>query len=245
MEAYAEYFMPSTSLVRTVKAGRYRTPFGIASASEHAYVGFLRPPLIRYGSYYGLSAGYLEHGATVVVGTPKVSGELSVGRSSDVGDAIRRPGTNVVGRIEATLGPLVVGASGIDTMPYLPSSFALGRMQFAGLDARWMWDGIQLRGEWIAGRPFKGTRTTGGYVDVFVHRPALGPVTILGRAERLDYYAISPFALYTHRYTAGARVRVWQQLSVSAALTHQAGQQTQQRRTVLDVGVSYSLRKDF
>jgi hypothetical protein len=29
------------------KAGRYRTPFGISSGSDHAYMGFQRAPLVR------------------------------------------------------------------------------------------------------------------------------------------------------------------------------------------------------
>ncbi|MFN7977322.1 MAG: hypothetical protein U0P30_04245 [Vicinamibacterales bacterium] len=49
VEAYAEWVRRGTGL-RAVRAGRYRTPFGISSASDHAYLGFLRPPLIRYGS---------------------------------------------------------------------------------------------------------------------------------------------------------------------------------------------------
>ena len=73
------------------KGGRYRTPFGIYAASDHAYIGFLRPPLIRYGEYYALSSGYLEHGVDVVVGAPRLSVELSVGAPGDVGEAIRRP----------------------------------------------------------------------------------------------------------------------------------------------------------
>ena len=32
----------------SVRAGRFRTPFGIYAASDHAYNGFLRAPLIRY-----------------------------------------------------------------------------------------------------------------------------------------------------------------------------------------------------
>lgn len=88
IEAYGEYLLPPGRFLRSLRGGRYRTPFGISSASEHAYVGFLRPPLIRYGEYYALSSGYLEHGVDVVVGVPQFSAELSVGRPADVGEAI-------------------------------------------------------------------------------------------------------------------------------------------------------------
>jgi hypothetical protein len=80
---------------------------------------------------------------------------------------------------------------------------------------------------------------------VIVHRPVMGPVTAFGRIERLAYDSIPPFDLYTHRYTGGARVRVWRTISVSAGLVHQAGQQTQARRTALDVGLTGSWRRNF
>ena len=44
----------------------------------------------------------------------------------------------------------------------------------------------------VDGRPFDGTTVRGGYADVFVHRPSMGPVTALARIERLDYGA-GPF----------------------------------------------------
>ena len=51
IETYGErLFMPGRSLVG-IRAGRYRTPFGISSRSDHAYSGFLRAPLIRYDDY--------------------------------------------------------------------------------------------------------------------------------------------------------------------------------------------------
>jgi hypothetical protein len=124
----------------------------------------------------------------------------------------------------------------------MPARFAHGRARFGGLDLRWMHAGVLLRGEWITGQPYDGTATRGGYADLVVHRPALGPVTLLARAERLAYDARAPFALYTHRYAVAARVRVWNGVSVSGGVTHQAGQVTQRRPTAVDVGVSYAVR---
>jgi hypothetical protein len=245
IEAYGEYFFAPRRWMRSLKAGRYRTPFGISAASDHAYIGFLRPPLIRYGEYYALSSGYLEHGLDVVVGVPRLSVELSVGAPGDVGDAIRRSGVDTVVRAEGAAGALIVGVSFIDTTPYLPATFATGRARFAGIDARWMGAGVQVRGEWLGGRPFDGTTTTGGYADVIVHRPVMGPVTALFRAERLAYTAPEPHALYSHRYAAGVRVRLWKGLGASIGASHQAGQLTQSRRTALDVGLTYAARRDF
>jgi len=245
IEAYGEYLSPAGAMLRSVRGGRYRTPFGIFAGSEHAYVGFLRPPLIRYGEYFALSNGYLEHGVDVVVGAPRLWAELSVGRPGDVGEAIRRPGVDSVVRVEGSVRSLIVGASFIDTTPYLPERFARGRARFGGLDARWMNHGVELRGEWLGGRPFDGTSTTGGYLDVLVHRPGMGPVTALARAERLDYSTVPQFALHTQRYQAGVRVRLWQGLAISLGASHQSGQLTQHRRTALDAGLSYSVRKTF
>jgi len=244
METYAEY-PRDRGWVRSVKAGRYRTPFGISSASDHAYIGFMRAPLIRYGEYYALSNTYLEHGADVVIGVPRFTVEASLSKPADVGEAIRRDGVTGVFRAQAAVGSFVIGSSYIDTTPYLPDTFATGRSRFGGVDVRWMSGGVMLRGEWIGGRPFDGTSTTGGYADVIVHRPAMGPVTAFGRIERLAYDSIPPFDLYTHRYTGGARVRVWRTISVSAGLVHQAGQQTQAKRTALDVGITGSWRRNF
>lgn len=245
IEAYAEYTRPDGRGLRAVKAGRYRTPFGIAAAGDHAYVGFLRPPLIRYGGYYALSNGYLEHGAAVAVGVPTASLEASLGTPADVGPARRRGRLSAAARAEMAGGGWVIGASYLDTMPDMPARFAHGRARFGGLDLRWMHGGVLLRGEWIGGRPFDGVATRGGYVDLIVHRRGLGPVTLLGRAERLGYDAPAPRALHTHRYTAAARLRVWRGLAVAAGVTHQAGQRTQRRPTALDVGMTYAVRRTF
>ncbi|MEZ5288247.1 MAG: hypothetical protein R2712_26295 [Vicinamibacterales bacterium] len=245
MDAYAEFLASGRRGLRAVKAGRYRTPFGISNASDHAYMGFLRPPLVRYGGYYALSSGYLEHGVDIVVGAPRLSVEASLGVPGDVGEAVRRAGVSTAFRAQAAAGALIVGASYVDTTPYLPSSFAIGRARFAGADARWMAGGWQLRGEWLAGQPFAGTTTTGGYVDAIVHRPSMGPVTAFARAERLDYDARPPHALASHRYLAGARVRVWQTVAVSAGVVHQAGQLTQRRRTAVEIGLTGVWRRGF
>jgi hypothetical protein len=243
-ETYAEYLRDGGWL-RAVKGGRYRTPFGISSASDHAYIGFMRAPLVRYGEYFALSNTYLEHGAEVVVGKPRFTVEASLSAPADVGDAIRRDGVTGVIRAQAAAGPWIIGSSYIDTTPYLPESFALGRARFGGVDVRWMSGGVMVRGEWVGGRPFDGTRTNGGYADLIVHRPAMGPVTAFGRSERLAYQAIAPFDLYTHRYTAGARVRLWRTIAASFGAVHQAGELTQAKRTALDVGITGTWRRDF
>src|SRR5438128_12238174 len=70
IEAYAERTFRPRHALAGVRLGRYRMPFGISNASEHAYSGFLRAPLVRYDGYFALSNNFLEHGADVIVGVP-------------------------------------------------------------------------------------------------------------------------------------------------------------------------------
>ena len=92
IETYGErIFTPRKGLVG-IRAGRYRTPFGIAGRGDHAYSGFLRSPLIRYDDNFALSSTFLEHGADMIVGVPQLYVEASVGVPADVGDVRRRSG---------------------------------------------------------------------------------------------------------------------------------------------------------
>jgi hypothetical protein len=244
IEAYGERtFQPQGGIVG-IRFGRYRTPFGISSSSDHAYVGFLRSPLIRYDGYFALSNNFLEHGADVIVGTPRLSLEASLGAPADVGTANRRAGLDTVLRGQAAVGSVIVGVSHILTRPYQPLTFARGRAAFTGVDVRWMRDGVQARGEWIAGRPFDGTTTTGGYADLIIHRPRMGPVTAVARVDRLAYDAVPPFALFAERYTAGARIRVLDRLAVQVELLHQSRALPQRRATAIDLGLTYSVRRN-
>ena len=70
----------------------------------------------------------------------------------------------------------------------------------------------------MTGRPFDGTHTDGGYVDLLVHRPAMGPVTALLRVERLAYDAVPPFAFTSSRITTGARIRLLDTLALSVGV---------------------------
>ena len=244
IEAYGErVFTPRRALVAT-RAGRYRTPFGIYSGSDHGYIGFLRPPLIRYDDYWGLSNNFLEEGVDVVVGTPRLSIEASFGAPADVGSAVRRSGLDTVVRGQAAFGAFIVGVSHINARPYMPERYAPGHLSFTGVDARWMRNGIQVRGEWIWGQPFTGTTTNGGYADLIVHRPRMGPVTAVLRAERLSYDAIAPFAMYAQRYTAGARVRLLNQLAATVELVRQTQALSSDTPLAVDVGFTLSLRHD-
>jgi hypothetical protein len=244
IEAYAERtFLPGPFLVG-IRGGRYRTPFGISSGSDHAYNGFLRAPLIRYDDYYALSNNFLEHGGDVIVGVPRLTLEVSAGVPADVGSASRRQGLDTVVHGQGALGALIVGMSYIRTRPYQDEFFAKGRAVFTGLDVRFMRGGVQARGEWISGRPFDGTTTTGGYADLIVHRPSMGPITAVMRAEHLAYEAPAPFQLYGTRYTGGARIRLLGRLTAVVDVIHQSHDLPQRRATSVDVGLTYSVRSN-
>jgi hypothetical protein len=234
-------FQPRGMLVG-IRAGRFRTPFGISSGSDHAYAGFLRAPLVRYDGYFALSNAFLEHGADLVVGIPQLTVEGAVGIPADVGKSSRESDVDTIVRVQSSAGPFIVGVSRIRTSPYQVGRFVQGRTEFTGLDLRWMQWGVQLRGEWLTGRPFTGTTTTGWYADAIVHRVAMGPVTAVGRVERLDYEVRHPFDLHTRRETIGARVRVVEGLSAQVNVLHQAGQLAGDKPQAFDVGVTYSLR---
>jgi hypothetical protein len=241
MEAYVEkMFRPAAGLVG-VKAGRYRTPFGISSRSDYAYNGFLRAPLIRYGGNFALSNEFLEAGADVLVGRPRFNVESSLGVPSDANDATRRSGLDAVVRAQAYAGSFILGASYLHTQPNDPNSFATGAMVFRGVDGRWMRDGILVRGEWIDGRPFDAVSTHGGYLDASVHRVGMGPVTVVGRAERLDYDA-GPFSKFVRRYTAGTRVRLTRMLAAEVDVIGQPVGLGNGRRAALDAGLTCSFR---
>jgi hypothetical protein len=244
MEAYAEWVVSSGGRVLGLKGGRYRMPFGISSGSDHGYTGFLRAPLIRYDGYFAISNNFLEHGVTVVAGAPRLTVEGSLGAPADVGAAERRSGVDAVVRVQHHTGSFIVGASFVRTSPYQNPRFARGRAIFGGVDARWMRGGLQLRGEWLGGRPFDGTTTTGGYVDVILHRVGMGPVTALARLERLAYEATPPFDLYATRQTVGARVRLVHGLAVQANVVAQTGRIARTASTALDLGIVYSVRQD-
>jgi hypothetical protein len=242
IEAYGERMFRPLGKIVDLRAGRFRPPFGISSASDQAYVGFLRAPLIRYDDNFALSNNFLEQGAAVVVGVPQLTLETSVGTPGDVGDAARQPGLDTVVRAQSSAGPFIVGLSHIRSLPDQAGSLVHGRMAFTGLDLRWMRDGVQLRGEWITGQPFDGTTTTGWYADAIVHRVAMGPVTAVARIEQLDYDTRPPFDLHRRRQTLGARLRIREGLSAEVNVLHQTGQPVEYGRAAVDIGVTYSVR---
>lgn len=225
MELYAEKTLVRGPGLLGTRVGRYRTPFGIYGRSDHAYTGFVRAPMIRYGDYWALSNNYLETGASLIAGTTWLSAEGSVGIATDEDEYSRPGGANTVVRLQSARGSWIAGASYIRTRPSAAWGFARGRAHFTGLDGRWMRGGVQARGEWVVGRPFDGATTRGGYIDVLVHRPAMGPVTAVSRIERLDYLA-GPFSRFPRRYTAGAKLRAASWLVAQVNVVHQPRDRT-------------------
>jgi hypothetical protein len=240
-EAFAErMFRPGKGLVG-IRAGRYRTPFGISGRSDYAYSGFLRAPLIRYDDSFALTNNFLERGADLIVGTPQLYLETSLGMPSDLGTEPRRPGLDTVVRLQGYHGNWIVGVSHIRTLPYQSPRFADGRTVFTGIDVRWSRDGVLASGEWITGQPFDGTTTDGWHADVTVHRPPMGPLTAVLRAEQLDYDAAAPLALRARRLTAGARIRLPRGLTAQVDVLHQTGGDPEYS-TALDAALTYSIR---
>ena len=243
MEAYGERTFRGERALAGVRAGRFRTPFGISGGSDHGYGGFLRAPLIRYPGYWALANTFLEHGVNVMAGVPALQMEYTIGTPSDVGEAgeKRRAGADQVIRVQGYHGDVIVGATHIRTQPYQPERYARGRAVFTGMDARWMRDGFQLRGEWLDGQPFDGMHTRGGYVDAFLHRREMGPVTAVARAEVLDYDAGARSVL-ARRATLGARVLLADGLYAQVNATRQSRAISAGHVTFADVALTYTVR---
>jgi hypothetical protein len=241
MEAYAERAAQRGPMIGAVRAGRFRTPFGISGGSDHGYGGFLRAPLIRYAGYWALSNTFLEHGVNLVGGVPWLQAEYTAAMPADTGIEQRRAGFDQLVRVQAYRGALTVGASHIRTQPYQPARYARGRAVFSGVDARWMRGGVQVRGEWLDGQPFDNMHTRGGYVDVFLHRREMGRVTAMARLEVLDYDA-GPRSVLARRTTVGARLQVADGLFALVNASHQSGALYTARATAGDVALTYTLR---
>ena len=241
MEMYTERMFRPRGYLVGIRAGRYRTPFGIYARSDHGYSGFVRAPLIRYGGNYALSNTAMETGLNLLVGTPALSIETSVGVPFDAGYDPRPATLDAVVRAQAFHGPFIVGASYLNTRPYEEGDHVHGRTAFGGIDARWMQGGVQLRGEWLFGRSFDGVSTHGGYVDAIVHRAGMGPVTAVTRLEQLDYEA-GPFSTFLRRFTVGGRVRLPGTLSVQVNLAHQRPGFSNGRTTAVDVSLTKTAR---
>jgi hypothetical protein len=242
MEIFGEKTVTHSGFLIGTRVGRYRTPFGISGRSDHGYTGFLRAPLIRYDDYWALSNVFLETGASVVAGTSWLQAEVSLGIPQDESEQSRRRGFDRVGRVQATIGSIIVGGSYIHTQPSVERPFAHGNTEFVGLDARWMKAGVQLRGEWIDGRSFSGTRSVGGYADVIVHRRFMGPITAVGRLDRLDYIA-GPFSSYPRRYTAGAKIRLASTLVAHVNVLREPAHDREGPESAVDVALTFSKRR--
>jgi hypothetical protein len=201
-----------------LRAGRYRTPFGISGRSDHAYLGFMRAPLIRYAWNWALSSTYMDMGADLLVGRPSFTVETSLGVPSDEGDAPRRRGFTGVVRAQTYVRSLILGASYINSAVADTDPSVFGRLKLQGIDGRWMHGGIQLRGEWLAGRSDAESTTRGGYLDFISHHRMMGRVTLVARVERLDWdYPKEPeFSAYPRRATIGARIRITPEVHVQA-----------------------------
>lgn len=241
MEAYGErLFRPGRAMIG-IKAGRYRTPFGIYSRSDYSYSGLSRAPLIRYEGYFALANTFLEQGAAVVVGVPQLNVETSLGAPSDVGDVKRASGVDTVTRLQAYYGPFIAGVSYIRTNPYQSPVFAKGRAVFTGADFRVTAGGVQVWGEWLDGQPFDGTSTTGWHVNGSVHRPVMGPVTAVARVEQLDYDTIPRFEVHSRRQSVGTRIRFLRDFCAQMSVVHQSWP-NMEPATAMDAALTYSIR---
>jgi hypothetical protein len=241
MEVFVERALPKVERLATIRIGRYRDPFGISGRSDHAYGGFTRAPLIRYGTNWAISNTFMTTGVDALIGRPELSVEASVGASQDEGQARRPDALNIVVRAQGYWRSAIVGVSHMRSRPSMKGSYVHGPMVFTGIDGRWMRGGVQLRGEWVDGRPFNGVATRGGYLDLIVHRAGMGPLTLVGRVEKLDYDA-GPFSAYYHRLVVGGRYQATRAIGTQINVLHQPAGLTDGHRNALDASITYTVR---
>jgi hypothetical protein len=245
IELYAERSFRPRGALLGVRGGRFRMPFGIYSRSDHGYTGFLRPPLIRYDGYFGVSNNWLEDGVMFTAGVPQLFVEASVSRPHDVGFAVRETGTDASIRAQGYHGQFVMGASYARSNPYLSRRFAEGRQAFGGVDVRWAHpSGLQARGELLKGHSYEGVSTIGYYIDGIIHRPGMGPFTALVRGEWLDYDAAPTRAREAKRLTLGTRVRLPGPVTLQLNYLRQRGDLPHLKSHSIDFAATYSLRLD-
>lgn len=245
MEMYAERYFNPAGVMLGVRGGRFRMPFGIYNRSDFGYTGFLRPPLIRYDGYFGVSNNWLEDGAMFVAGLPQLYVEGAISRPHDVGFAVRREGVDASIRAQGYRGQFIVGVSHARSNPYLSPRFAVGRQAFSGVDVRWAHPtGLQARGEFLTGHSYEGVSTIGWYIDGIVHRPGMGPFTAVIRGERMDYTAPEPRDRRAKRLTLGTRVRFPGPVTLQLNYLRQQGDLPRLKSHSLDFSATYSVRVD-
>jgi hypothetical protein len=237
-EAYVEQPLRTGQWLSGIRVGRYRTPFGIYGRGDQAYSGFLRPPLVRYGYEGGISNYWREQGVDLFAGKPQLQIEISLGSPQDPLHS-RGSGLDGVVRLQGYRGPLIVGASYMRTRPEPSEPDIHGRAWYAGLDARWLRNGVQLRGEWISGSNFAHAHTRGWYVEALAHRPRLGPVDPVLRYEEYRFTG-SEDRDVERRWIVGARVCVTRSLTATINFLHQSG--LPGGDPAVDVGLTHTLR---
>ena len=243
IEAYADRTFRPKRAILGIRGGRFRTPFGIYDASDQAYVGFLRPPLVRYAEYTSLSNNFLEHGAGIVVGVPFLTFQTVLGAPADVGETARGSGLDTVLRVQGFHGSFIAGFSYLRNHSHETPADPRFRASATGIDFRWMQSGIQVRGEWIGGRPADDATNNGWYVDALIHRAGMGPVMAIARIERL---AVTDEGEEEQqgRQTIGARIRLLEALSLNVNVVHRSGEfATEYGHTAFDLGFTWNLRR--
>jgi len=245
-EAYFERSFQRGPVIASVRGGQYRSPFGIYSRADHGYSGFLRAPLLRSEYYWSINSTMLERGVDVTFGTARLSAEVSIATPGDNTDQLKRhSGLDSVVRVQAYYKSVVVGASHINSKSYSPDpDLYPGRMDFSGIDVRWMYGGVQLRGEWIIGQQWNGSRTNAGYVDAIIHPRFMGPVTAVFRTEQLSWFEAprTDYDWHGFRQTAGARLRIPGGLTAQFNVLHHSKLVATSQRTAFDIALTYSIR---
>ncbi len=192
-----EAFLSLETPLGTVKAGKFRLPFGIYQRSEQDYMGILQKPLVKSEARMPFQLAKEDAGILLLGGNPKLSYESALMNSQSDGlNGLENGLKDFSLHLQTYQEPLILGVNfyrgsyltPINAIPVRKKSRA------EGLDWRISFPYLILRGEWILGEIQNGESHDywGFYQDTFYHFPTLPKLTGILRIETLRRTNASP-----------------------------------------------------
>ncbi|MDO8586503.1 MAG: porin [Armatimonadota bacterium] len=161
-----------------VRAGKFRTPFGIHQPAEIDYFGFINRPIAKDAPAAGMSLSRASNGVRFSTGKPEMEIQLSIlDGTEEMNSAV---GRNVLFRAQRYAGHLITGFNA-----YQGHNADAQRFNVWGVDWRYSKPHLIVRGEALKGS-LGPDRLQGGYVDVFYHFATIPALTLFARMEALS-----------------------------------------------------------
>jgi len=186
-----EAFLSVETPLGTVKAGKFRLPFGIYNRSEQDYMGILQKPVVKGETSMPFHLAKEDAGILLSGGSPKLGYETALMNSQ--GDALNGIESGLKDfslHLQTYAEPLILGVN-IYRGSFLTPIHSVPVRQKArveGLDWRISFPYLILRGEFISGEQESGTvdlNVRGYYQDAFYHFPTIPELTGILRVEAI------------------------------------------------------------